>query len=107
MRRVLLQHIDFHMKRMLVEIDDRTARDLERIAPTRERRRAEFIRLAIRRALDVALDARTREAYGKQPLGGELSLGDLAGWDPDNRLARPAGGGVAPRRHKTRANRVA
>jgi hypothetical protein len=74
-----------HMKQMLIEIDDRSARDLERVAPARERRRSEFVRLAIRRALDLALDRETREAYRKQPLGGGDD--DLEGWDEHNRLA--------------------
>ena len=95
------------MKRMLIEIDDRSARDLERVAPARERRRAEFVRLAIRRALDEALDLRTRQAYAKQPSSAGVSAADLEGWDPGNALARPAGAPMAPRRRKTRARRVA
>lgn len=106
MRALILHNIDLCMKRMLIEIDDRIARDLERVAPARERKRAEFIRLAIRRALDEALDVRTREAYAKWPLPAELSVADLEGWDPQNRLARPAGRPV-PRHPKTRAKRVA
>jgi Arc/MetJ-type ribon-helix-helix transcriptional regulator len=99
--------IDFYMKKMLIEIDDRSARDLERVAPARERKRAEFVRLAIRRALDMALDLSTREAYGKQPLTAELLAGDLEGWDENNKLARPAAGPAVHRRRKTRAKRAA
>jgi hypothetical protein len=95
------------MKRMLIEIDDRSARDLERVAPARERRRAEFVRLAIRRALDTALDVRTKEAYGKQPLNAELSAADLEGWDRLNALARPAGARDKPRKRRTRARHAA
>jgi len=95
------------MKRMLIEIDDRSARDLERVAPARERKRAEFVRLAIRRALDEALDLRTRAAYAKQPLPGELTPSDLEGWDPANALARPTGTPGAPRGRKPRARRAA
>ena len=76
------------MKRMLIEIDDRSARDLERVAPTRERRRAEFVRLAIRRALDLAMEGTTRKAYAVHPSSERLVPGDLEGWDPHNRLAR-------------------
>lgn len=75
------------MKRMLIEIDERSARDLERIAPTRERKRAEFIRLAIRRALDLALDRATRRAYGSAPVSDEVVASDLQGWDEGNALA--------------------
>jgi hypothetical protein len=95
------------MKRMLVEIDDRTARDLEHVAPARERMGAVFVRLAIRRALDLALDQRTREAYGKRPFSPELSDADLQGWDRHNALARSAGALATPRRRKTRARRAA
>ena len=58
-------HIDIYMKRMLIEIDDRSARDLERVAPAKERKRAEFVRLAIRRALDLALERSTKGAYAR------------------------------------------
>lgn len=89
------KHIDLHMKQMLVELDDRVARDLERVAPAKERRRAQFVRLAIRRAVDLALDRETQRAYEAQPEDGSLE-----GWDPDNRLARPAA--RAPRRRRSR-----
>ena len=95
------------MKRMLIELDDRSARDLERVAPARERRRAEFVRLAIRQALDVALDVRTREAYGEQPLSAELSAADLEGWDRHNALARPASTPHKSRKRRTRARHAA
>ena len=36
---------------MLVEVDDELARRLERVAPARSRRRSEFIRRAILKAL--------------------------------------------------------
>jgi hypothetical protein len=75
------------MKQILIEIDDRCARDLEQVAPAKNRRRAEFVRLAIRRAIDLALDRNTRKAYGARPLPSTLEPSDLAGWDPRNRLA--------------------
>jgi hypothetical protein len=90
------------MKRMLVEIDDRSARDLERVAPTRERKRAEFIRLAIRRAIDLALDRTTREAYRRTPVTGDAVAADREGWDEHNALARH----VRPRA-RVRAKRAA
>ncbi len=40
------------MKHILIDLDDRTARELERVAPAKKRQRAEFLRLAIRRARD-------------------------------------------------------
>jgi hypothetical protein len=78
------------MKQILVELDDRCARDLERVAPAKKRMRAEFIRLAIRRAVDVALDRRTADAYLRAPFPEGTGADDLAGWDENNALAKPA-----------------
>jgi predicted transcriptional regulator len=75
------------MKQILIELDDRCARDLERVAPAKNRRRAEFIRLAIRRAIDLALDRATVDAYRGRPLSDELGQVDLVGWDEQNGLA--------------------
>jgi hypothetical protein len=89
-----------HMKQLLIEIDDRCARDLERVAPSKKRMRAEFVRMAIRRALDLALDRSTDEAYRRVPLDDSLTADDLRGWDADNGLAKAArgqGGGRAPK----------
>src|SRR4029077_21018856 len=79
-----------YMKQILIEVDDRSARELERLAPSRERKRAEFIRLAIRRAIDLALDRATEAAYRDQPLADEIEAADRLGWDENNALARPA-----------------
>jgi len=75
------------MKQILLELDDRCARDLERVAPAGKRVRAEFIRLALRRAIDLALDRATARAYEKTPLPADLVLPDLMGWDERNELA--------------------
>jgi hypothetical protein len=80
------------MKQILVELDDRCARDLERVAPAKKRMRAEFVRLAVRRAVDLALDRATEAAYRERPLGPELTSADLLGWDEHNALARSARG---------------
>lgn len=86
------------MKRFLVELDDRTALELERVAPTRKRMRAEFIRLAIRRAIDLALDRATEAAYRAQPLGHGWAAADLQGWDERNELAQPPPARRKPRK---------
>jgi predicted transcriptional regulator len=91
------------MKRILIEIDDACARDLERVAPARERKRAEFVRFAIRCAIDLALDRRTRQAYAAQPLPGDVTPGDLVGWDEQNALAKP----VATPKKASRRTRAA
>jgi hypothetical protein len=74
----------------LIEIDDQCARDLERVAPVKTRKRSEFVRLAIRRAIDLALDRATQAAYRVQPLSASVLEGDLTGWDEQNRLAKVA-----------------
>ncbi len=79
-----------YMKQILLELDDASAADLERVAPAGKRVRAEFIRLALRRAIDLALDRATEQAYRQAPLPIGLSPADLSGWDPHNRLAKPA-----------------
>jgi metal-responsive CopG/Arc/MetJ family transcriptional regulator len=55
------------MKSLLIQIDEPTFRALNRVAPAAQRKRAEFIRAAIRRALYQAEEERTRLAYLKQP----------------------------------------
>ena len=85
-----IRYILRYMKQILIEIDDRCARDLARVAPAKKRVRAEFIRLAIRRAIDLALDRSTEAAYRARPLAGEMTLADRVGWDADNEFARPA-----------------
>jgi Arc/MetJ family transcription regulator len=86
------------MKRILIELDDACVRDLERVAPVKERKRAEFVRLAVRRAVDLALDRRTEQAYRAQPMAGDSTPSDLAGWDEQNALAKPAVARKTPRR---------
>jgi len=78
------------MKQILVELDDRCARDLEKVAPVKKRLRAEFVRRAIRSAIDVALDRATREAYERDPLPPGTEKSGTLGWDEDNALAKRA-----------------
>jgi hypothetical protein len=91
-----------YMKQILLELDDACARDLERVAPAGRRVRAEFIRLALRRAIDLALDRATEHAYRHSPLPSGFSPADLTGWDQQNRLAKPAKGSGRPRRVRKR-----
>jgi predicted transcriptional regulator len=55
------------MKSLLVEVDDELAVRLDRVAPARSRRRSEFIRAAILKALWEAEEQATAEAYARQP----------------------------------------
>jgi hypothetical protein len=94
------------MKQFLVELDDRSARDLERVAPAKERKRTEFVRLAIRSAIDRALDRSTAQAYRSSPLSGELTSSDLAGWDAGNELAKTPGKPRSPRTRRSGAKKT-
>lgn len=55
------------MKQVLVQFDDQTSALLERIAPGRSRKRSEFIRRAVTRALLEELERGTRAAYERWP----------------------------------------
>lgn len=55
------------MKQLLIELDDETVAKLERVAPARSRRRSQFIRSAVSRALWELEERATAEAYQRQP----------------------------------------
>ncbi len=55
------------MRSLLVQLDEPTYRALDRVAPAAKRKRAEFIRAAIRKAIIETEEARTRRAYREQP----------------------------------------
>lgn len=55
------------MKSILVQVDDSTARLLDRVAPAAKRQRAQFIRRALMKAVMEAEEHRTRSAYLRQP----------------------------------------
>ena len=101
--RIARKYILIYMKRILIELDDACARDLERVAPARERKRAEFVRLAIRRAIDLSLDRGTERAYRAQPVAGDVIPDDLVGWDEQNALAKPASSRKKPSRKRRAA----
>ena len=54
------------MVQVLVQLDEALARQLDRVAPGRSRKRSQFIRLAIQRALMDVEESTTREAYQAQ-----------------------------------------
>lgn len=100
-----------HMKQMLVQFDDQTAALLERVAPGRSRKRSEFIRRAVARALLEALERGTRAAYEKRP--DEPATFDPGEWathaeavHPVNRPRRRPAAGVTKAR-RTRVPRRA
>ncbi len=58
------------MKSLLIQLDDQTLLALNRVAEPGKRRRSEFIRQAIRKAVRQAEYRAMREAYRKQPDSG-------------------------------------
>ena len=78
----------FHMKQVLIEIDEDMAERLERVAPARSRLRSEFIREAIRRALAEVEERRTAEAYRRQPDGEGDAYVDPRVWESPARYPK-------------------
>ena len=76
------------MKQLVIEVDDAIADGLERVAPARSRRRSDFIRLAIRRALWDLEERATAEAYRQQPDSAEDAYLDPRVWEPALRVRR-------------------
>jgi predicted transcriptional regulator len=69
------------MKTILIEIEDEVAEKLERVAPGRSRRRSEFIRSAIRRALWGLEEQATAEAYRRHPDSAADAYVDASVWE--------------------------
>ena len=69
------------MKQLLIELEDELAAKLEEVAPTRSRKRSEFIRSAIRRALWALEEAATAEAYRRMPDATEEVYVDPSVWE--------------------------
>ncbi len=55
------------MKALLIQLDEQTLSALNRIAAPDKRKRSEFVRQAIRKAVRQAEYKAIREAYRKQP----------------------------------------
>jgi predicted transcriptional regulator len=55
------------MDKIILELDKETAERLERVAPTRSRKRSEFLRMAIRNALWDLEERETADAYARTP----------------------------------------
>ena len=76
------------MKQLLIEIEDDVAARLEAVAPGRTRRRSEFVRMAIRRALWELEEAATAEAYRRQPDSAADAYVDSSTWEAGSRARR-------------------
>jgi predicted transcriptional regulator len=72
---------------MLIQIDEDLERRLERIAPARSRKRSEFVRAALRKALWELEERATAEAYRRVPDSAEDAFWDPSVWEP--RADRP------------------
>ena len=90
----MIHDMIIHMKQVLVQFDDQTAALLERVAPGRSRKRSEFIRRAVARALLEELERGTRAAYEKRP---DESTFDPDEWAPHAEAVHPVN---APRRRR-------
>lgn len=90
-------HMLEHMKQILVQLDDRTAAELERVVPASTRRRSEFIRAAIARALLEAAEVRTAAAYAKEPDERDASIDPGAWVDRKEAIVRPRKRAPGPR----------
>ena len=66
-------------RQIIVELDEGTAEELERVAP---RKRSEFVRRALRQALDAEAERRMADAYRRQPDDGEPERIDPGAWEP-------------------------
>ncbi len=70
------------MAAVMIEVDDEVLERLERVGPGRSQRRAEFITMAIRKALWELEEQATAEAYGRQPDSADEAYVDPATWEP-------------------------
>jgi predicted transcriptional regulator len=68
------------MKQVLLELDDETAARLDEVAPARSRKRSEFIRAAIRKALLEVQERATEAAYRRRP-DTEQAYFDACAWE--------------------------
>jgi predicted transcriptional regulator len=75
-------------RQIIVEIDEGTAQELERIAPSRARKRSEFVRRALRQALDAEVERRMADAYRRQPDDVEAEIVDPEVWEPQRPATR-------------------
>lgn len=57
----------WYMQQVIIELDDATVERLNKVAPPKQRKRSEFIREAIRRALNERLEAEMERAYREVP----------------------------------------
>jgi predicted transcriptional regulator len=87
------------MKQIIMQLDERTAELLERIAPGHARKRSAFLRKVIARAVQEELEKQTQAAYARWP--DEPIVLDPSQWAPEEEAMHPA-----PERPRRRAARA-
>ena len=75
------------MPKVLIELDEATAERLEKVAAARSRKRSDFIRQAIRRALWALEEEATAEAYERHPDSDDAHF-DPDVWEPPKKSRR-------------------
>jgi Arc/MetJ family transcription regulator len=74
------------MKQLLIEVDEDLVQRLDRVAPARSRRRSEFVRAAIRKALWELEETLTARAYAAQPDSASDAYLDALAWEKTSRI---------------------
>jgi predicted transcriptional regulator len=69
------------MPKLLIDLDAETLSRLEGLAPARTRKRSEFIRMAIRRAIWEIEERRVAEAYARTPDSSRDAYLDPRAWE--------------------------
>jgi predicted transcriptional regulator len=86
----IILYILEYMDKIILELDKETLTRLERVAPARSRKRSEFLRMAIRKALWDLEERETAEAYARMPDSAGDAYIDPRVWEkPASRRRRP------------------
>jgi predicted transcriptional regulator len=91
------------MKQIMIQLDDATAAELEKIAPGKSRKRSRFLRAAIARLVHERLDLATREAYEKWP--DEAPSVEPSDWAAEDEAVHPPRRRARPAKARRRAGR--
>ena len=91
----------FHMKQILVQLDEPLAKLLDQVVPGRGRKRSQFIRQAVMQALMKVAEEHTRRAYERYPDNQDDWWFDPEGWAPESEAIHPP----KPLRAKRRATK--
>lgn len=81
MKQHSFEYILRYMDKIILELDKEMAARLERVAPARSRKRSEFLRMAIRKALWDLEEHETAEAYARKPDSAEDAYIDPRVWE--------------------------